>query len=57
MMLFNDFVKKYKLKNKATCNIKIFEVLKKIGADSRVGNFLRDEDFSTNCGLVNLHPS
>ena len=35
MMMFNDFVQKYKLKNKATSNIKIYEVLKKIGLDSK----------------------
>ena len=55
-MLFNDFVHKHKLKNKATSNLKLYEVLKKIGLDSNVGIYLRDGDFSTSCGIVNLHP-
>ena len=56
-MLFNDFVIKHELKNEATSKLKIYEVLKKIGLDSEVGIYLRDGDFSTNCSLVNLHPS
>ena len=57
MMTFNDFVQKHKLKNKATSNIKIYEVLKKLGLDSNVGIYLRDGDFLTSYGIVNLHPS
>ena len=57
MMSFNDFVHKHNLKNKATSNIKICEVLKKIGLDSKVGINLRDGTFSTDIGIVNLHPS
>ena len=45
------------MKNRATSNIKIYEVLKKMGLDSKVGFYLRDGDFSTNYGVVNLHPS
>ena len=56
MMSFKDFVHLYKLKNKATSNIKTSDVLKKIGLDSEVGTYLRDGDFSTNYGIVNLHP-
>ena len=56
-MTFNDFNHKYKFKNKATSNLEIYEVLKKVGLDSKVGIFLRDGDFSTNYGIVNLHPS
>ena len=55
-MTFNDFVQKYNLKNKATSNIKIYEVLKKIGLDSKVGIYLRDGPFSSHIGIVNLHP-
>ena len=57
--MFNDFVHKYNLKNKATSNIKIYEVLKKIALDSKVGIYLRDGDFLilTSYGIVNLHPS
>ena len=57
MMTFNDFVYKHKLKKKATSNIKICEVLKKIGLDKKVGIYLRDGPFSTDIGIVNLHPS
>ena len=56
-MLFNEFIKKYKLKNKATSNIKINEVLKMMGLDSKVGIYLRDGSFSSDVGIVNLHPS
>ena len=57
MMIFNDFVHKHKLKNKATSNLKLYEVSKKIGLNSKVGNYLRDGDFSTNYGVVILHLS
>ena len=56
-MSFNDFVRKHDLKNKATSNIKIYEVLKKMGLDSNVGIYLRDGSFSSDIGVVNLHPS
>ena len=55
-MSFNDFVKKFDLKNKATSNIKIQKVLTSIGLDN-VGIYLRDGLFSSNIGIVNLHPS
>ena len=56
MITFNDFVYKHNIKNKATSNVKIYEVLKKIGLDSKVGFYLRDEVFSSDIGIVNLHP-
>ena len=56
-MTFNDFVHKYKLKNRGTSTLKIYEVMKNIGLDSKVGFYLRDGDFSTFYGIVNLHPS
>ena len=56
MMTFNDFVCKHKLENKATSNVKIYEVLKQIGLDSKVGIYLRDGSFSSDIGIVNLHP-
>ena len=55
MMAFNDFVHKYKLKNKATSNIKIQQVLNSIGLNN-VGIYLRDGSFSSDIGIVNLHP-
>ena len=36
MITFNDFVDKYNLKNKATSHLKIYEVLQKIGLDSKM---------------------
>ena len=57
MTKFNDFVRKHNLKNKATSNIKIYKVLKKIGLDSTVGIYLRDGLFSSDIGIVNLHPT
>ena len=56
-MTFNDFIHKHNLKNKATGYIKLYEVVKKIGLDSKVGIYLRGEDFSASYALVNLHPS
>ena len=56
MIIFNDFVKKFNLKNKATSNIKIQQVLNSIGLNN-IGIYLRDGPFSTDIGIVNLHPS
>ena len=55
-MTFNDFIKKYKLKNKATSNIKIQQVLNSIGLNN-VSIYLRDGSFSSDIGIVNLHPT
>ena len=55
-MSFNDFVDKYIWKSKATSNIKIQQVLFSIGL-SNVGIYLRDGPFSTDIGIVNLHPT
>ena len=55
-MTFNDFIKKYNLKNKATSNIKIQQVLDSIGLDN-VNIYLRYGPFSSDIGIVNLHPS
>ena len=55
-MLLNDFVQKYNLKNKTTSNIKIQKVLTSIGLDN-VNIYLRDGPFSSDIGIVNLHPS
>ena len=56
MMAFNDFIKKYKLKSKATSNIKIQQVLSSLSLKD-VGIYLRDGPFSSDIGIVNLHPS
>ena len=56
MMTFNHFINKYQLKNKATSNIKIQQVLSSIGL-SDVDIYLRDGPFESDRGIVNLHPS
>ena len=56
MMTFNDFIKKYKLKNRATSNIKIQQIVSSLGLN-HVGIYLRDGPFSSDIGIVNLHPS
>ena len=56
MMIFNDFVHKYKLKNKATSNIKIQQVLSSLSLDD-VGIYLRGRPFKSDIGFVYLNPS
>ena len=56
MMTFNDFVQKYNLKNKAVANKKIQQILSSLLLDD-VRIFLRDGPFSSDIGIVNLHPS
>ena len=57
MITFIEFNKKCNLKNKATGNTKINEVLKKLRLHSKMGIYLRGETFSSDIGVVNLHPS
>ena len=54
--MFNDFIEKYNLKSKATSEIKIQIVLTSIGLDN-VNIYLRDGSFSSDIGIVNLHPT
>ena len=56
MITFIDFIKKYILKNKATSNIKIQQVLLSLSLNN-VGIYLRDGSFESDIGIVNLHPS
>ena len=56
MMLFNEFIKEYNLKNKATSNIKSQQILSFLFLYD-VGIYLRDGPFSSDIGIVNLHPS
>ena len=56
MIAFNDFIKKYKLGNRATSNIKIEQVLSSLYFND-VGIYLRDGLFESDIGIVNLHPS
>ena len=55
-MTFNDFVQKYKLKNKATSNIKIQQVLSSLSLND-VGIYLREGPFESGIGIVNFYPS
>ena len=55
-MTFNDFNLKHKLKNKATSNKKTQQVLYSIELNN-IGINLRDGLFSSDIGIVNLHPS
>ena len=55
-MMFNDFVKKYNLRNKATSNIKIQQVFSSLSLND-AGIYLRDGPFNTDIGIVNVHPS
>ena len=55
-MMFNDFIKKYNLKNKATSNIKIQNILSSLSLND-VGIYLRDGSFKSDIGIVSLHPS
>ena len=55
-MSFNDFVHKCNIKNKATSNIKVQNILSSLSL-SDVGIYLRDGPFEYDIGIVNLHPS
>ena len=55
-MSFIDYVPKNKLKNKATSNIIIYQVLSSLSL-SDVGNFLRDGLFESDIEIVKLHPT
>ena len=52
---FKEFVEKYELKNEATSNVKIKEVLDKLTIPA--GIYMRDDKFTTTSGIVNLHPT
>ena len=56
MMFFNDFIHKYKLKNKATSDITFYRILCSIGLDS-VDLYLRHGPFSSDNGIIYLHLS
>ena len=54
MMSFDDFIYKYKLRNEATSNIKLQQILSSLSLiDVRI--YLRDGPFKTDIGFVNLH--
>ena len=53
---FKEFVEKYGIKNEATSNVKIKEILKLMNI-TECGIYMRDDQFTTPSGIVNLHPS
>ena len=57
MYTFTEFLTAFNSKNKATSNMKLQQVLKKLGLDIKIGIFVRDDLFSTNFGTINLQPS
>ena len=65
---FKEFVEKYGLKDEATSNVKIKEILDTLSTQSAFGAFgilklnstgiyMRDDKFTTTSGIVNLHPT
>ena len=54
-MSSNDFIHENKLKNKATSNINVQQVLSSLSLND-VGTYLRDGPFEFDRGIVNLHP-
>ena len=52
----NEIVEKYGLKNEATSNVKIKEILDILKLNS-TGIYMRDDKFTTPSGIVNLHPT
>ena len=54
---FADFVFQYNLKKKATSNIKLQQMLKRLGLHFKVSVFVRNGIFSTNSGILNLQHS
>ena len=50
----NNFIHKDGLKNNATSNINIQQVLKSLGSDSKVRIYLRCSIFLTNSGIFGL---
>ena len=52
---FKEFVNKYGLKNEATSNVEIKEILKLM--NTSCGIYMRDDKFTTTSGIVNLHPT
>ena len=53
---FKEFVEKYRIKNEATSNVKIKEILDILKLNS-TGIHKRDDNFTTPSGIVNLHPT
>ena len=55
MLSFKEFLAKYNLKDEATSNVKILNVVQQLDIPSKV--YMRDDPFTTKSGIVNLHPT
>ena len=55
ILTFNEFIKKHNLRNKATSNIKIQQVLSSLSLND-IGIYLRDGPFESDIAIVNLYP-
>ena len=53
---FKEFVEQYRSKNEATSNVKIKEILDVLNLNS-TGIYMRDDNFTTDSGIVNLLPT
>ena len=56
ILTVNEFIKKHNLRNKATSNIKIQQVLSSLSLND-IGIYLREGPFESDIAIVNLHPS
>ena len=56
MITFSDFIQKNNLKNKATSNIKFYQLFSSLGVNE-VGIYLRNGPFQSDIGIVKLHPT
>ena len=52
---FKELVDKNGLKDEATSNVKIKEILQIINISCRI--YMTDDEFTTTAGIVNLHPT
>ena len=55
VLTFKEFIREFNLKNKATSNIEIQNVLERMKL--KCGIYMRDDKFTTPIGIVNLHPT
>ena len=55
MISFKEFVDKYGLKDEATSNVKIKEIIDILKINC--GIYMRDDKFTTKSEIVNLHPT
>ena len=54
LLSFEQFLSVHKLKNAPTSNIKLQKVLNQLDLECSIT--MRDDPFSDDCGIINLHP-